>query len=70
MVDKFHAKRHMACNNLVLDDHTVVVPAVEALDDVANELKKRRFEVVRLPYNYPSDFGGSFRCAHQPLIRL
>ncbi len=70
VVDKFHAKRHMACNNLVLDDHTVVVPEVEALDDVAAELKKRKFEVIRLPYNYPSDFGGSFRCAHQPLIRI
>ncbi|HEV7434123.1 MAG TPA: hypothetical protein VGO22_04550 [Pseudorhizobium sp.] len=70
VVDKFHAKRHMACNNLILDDHTVVVPSVDALDHVASELRNRNFEVIRLPYNYPSDFGGSFRCAHQPLIRI
>jgi glycine amidinotransferase len=69
VVDRFHAKRHMACNNLVLDDRTVVVPSAEELDPVAEELRRRRFEVIRLPYNYPSDFGGSFRCAHQPLIR-
>jgi glycine amidinotransferase len=70
VVDKHLAKRHMACNNLILDDRTVVVPSEEALDGVAAALKQRRFEVIRIPYARPSEFGGSFRCAHQPLVRI
>ena len=41
-----------------------------ALDGVAGQLKKRRFEVIRLPYEAVYRVGGSFRCAHQPLIRI
>lgn len=70
VVDKHLAKRHMACNNLILDDRTVVVPSEEPLDPVADALKARRFEVIRIPYARPSEFGGSFRCAHQPLVRI
>jgi glycine amidinotransferase len=69
-VSKAMAKAHMACNNLVLDDHTVVVPAEEALDPIASALEARRFEVLRIPYRVPCMAGGSFRCAHQPLIRV
>lgn len=68
-IPKDLAKAHMACNNLVLNDHTVVVPSEEPLDIVARELKNRRFEVTRIPYRVPCMAGGSFRCAHQPLIR-
>ena len=68
-VPKALAKSQMACNNLVLNDRTVVVPAEEPLDFVAEGLKARKFEVVRLPYRVPCMTGGSFRCAHQPLIR-
>lgn len=63
------AKGHMGCNNLVLDDRTVVVPAEAPLDPVAAALEHRGFEVFRLPYRVPCMAGGSFRCAHQPLIR-
>ncbi len=63
------SKGHMACNNLVLNDHTVVVPSEDALDPVADALSARRFEVIRIPYRVPCMVGGSFRCAHQPLIR-
>ncbi|MBC6408435.1 MAG: hypothetical protein GDA40_10180 [Rhodobacteraceae bacterium] len=59
----------MACNNIVLTDRTVVVPGEEALDFVADPLAKQGFEVIRLPYRVPCMVGGSFRCAHQPLVR-
>lgn len=62
-------KMHTGCNNLTLNDHTVLMPTGEAHDRVAGELKKRRFEVSRLPYDAVYCMGGSFRCAHQPLIR-
>jgi glycine amidinotransferase len=60
----------MGCNNLVLDDRTVVVPAEAPLDVVAEALAARRFEVIRIPYRVPCMVGGSFRCAHQPLRRV
>ncbi len=69
-IPKALAKSHMSCNNLVLNDRTVVVPAEGALDFVADGLKARKFEVVRLPYRLPCMVGGSFRCAHQPLVRI
>lgn len=69
-VPKTLAKGHMGCNNLVLDDRTVVVPSEEPLDLVAGALKERGFEVIRIPYRAPCMAGGSFRCAHQPLVRV
>lgn len=63
-------KVHMGCNNLTINDQTVLMPAGEPHDRVADELKRRRFEVIRLPYDAVYCLGGSFRCAHQPLIRL
>lgn len=68
-VPRVAAKRHLACNNLVLDDRTVVVPSEPPLDPVAAALRARRFEVIRIPYEAVYRVGGSFRCAHQPLIR-
>lgn len=52
------------------NDRTVVVPATEPLHRVADALKERRFEVVRMPCDTIYCLGGPFRCAHQPLIRL
>jgi glycine amidinotransferase len=68
-VPKALAKAHMACNNLALDDRTVVVPSESPLDGIADALKARHFDVIRIPYRVPCMVGGSFRCAHQPLIR-
>ena len=62
-------KVHMGCNNLTLNDQTVVVPTGEPHDYLAGELTKRKFSVARLPYDAVYCMGGSFRCAHQPLIR-
>ena len=69
-IPKALAKSHMSCNNLVLNDRTVVMPEEDELDFIAEGLKHRKFEVVRLPYRVPCMVGGSFRCAHQPLIRI
>ncbi len=68
-VPKALAKAHMGCNNLVLNDRTVVVPSEEPLNVIADALSARNFEVMRIPYRVPCMAGGSFRCAHQPLIR-
>lgn len=69
-VPKAFAKANMACNNLVIDDNTVVVPSETDLDPIAEALKSRSFEVIRIPYRVPCMAGGSFRCAHQPLRRI
>lgn len=69
-VPKVLAKGSLGCNNLVLDDRTVVVPSEEPLDPVARALKERAFEVIRIPYRVPCMAGGSFRCGHQPLRRV
>lgn len=70
VLDKETAKRHMGCNNLVINDRTVMVPAEEAHDYLAGELKSRGIDVVRTPYEAVYRVGGSFRCAHQPLVRV
>jgi glycine amidinotransferase len=70
VVNKEAAKRHMACNNLVLNDRTAMLPSEEPLDFVAGELKSRGIEVIRVPYEACYRVGGSFRCAHQPLVRI
>ncbi|MEO1194168.1 MAG: hypothetical protein AAFY02_20615 [Pseudomonadota bacterium] len=68
-VPKALAKSVMACNNLVLNDRTLVVPSEPEHAPVVEALETRGFEVIRLPYRVPCMVGGSFRCAHQPLIR-
>jgi glycine amidinotransferase len=60
---------HLATNHLVLNDQTIIVPSESEQDGVVAELHKRNFEVIRLPYSAVYRMGGSFRCAHQPLIR-
>jgi len=60
----------LGTNHLVINDRTVIVPAEAEHDFIEKELKNRNFEVIRLPYGYVYQCGGSFRCAHQPLIRI
>jgi len=69
-VDETACNDHLATNHLVLDDRTLVVPSEPEHDAVTAELEKRRFEVIRLPYGAVYRVGGSFRCAHQPLVRV
>lgn len=63
------ARLHCGINHLVLDDRTVLVAAADTHDPLAEALKRRGFEVPRLPYEKVSSFGGSLRCAYQPLAR-
>ena len=53
-VPKTLAKAHMGCNNLVLNDQTVVVPSEEPLNIIAEALMARKFEVIRIPYRCPA----------------
>jgi N-dimethylarginine dimethylaminohydrolase len=69
-VDSTYCNDALGTNHLVINDRTVMVPSENEHDHVANELKKRQFEVIRMPYGHVYRCGGSFRCAHQPLIRL
>ena len=63
------ARRLCGINQLVLDDRTVVVADGEAHEPLATALKARGFDVPRLPYGVVATFGGSLRCAYQPLAR-
>lgn len=69
-IDSAYCNDALGANHLVINDQTVLVPAEAEHDHIADELKKRNFEVIRLPYGHVYTCGGSFRCAHQPLIRL
>jgi N-dimethylarginine dimethylaminohydrolase len=64
------AKYSVGVNHLVIDDRTVLMPAEPEHDYVARELARRGFDTPRIPYHGVYQFGGSFRCAHQPLRRL
>ena len=68
-VNKEYCNDALGTNHLVINDRTIIVPSEEEHDFITDELKKRNFEVIRLPYGYVYRCGGSFRCAHQPLIR-
>ena len=68
-VDRELCNDHLGTNHLVIDDRTIVVPAEAPHDRVCDALRQRKFEVIRLPYEAVYRVGGSFRCAHQPLIR-
>lgn len=69
-IDPAYCNDALGANHLVIDDRTVLVPAEAEHDHVADALRKRNFEVIRMPYGHVYTCGGSFRCAHQPLIRL
>jgi N-dimethylarginine dimethylaminohydrolase len=36
---------------------------------VLEELRKRKVDVIPLPFDGPIGCGGSLRCAHHPLLR-
>jgi N-dimethylarginine dimethylaminohydrolase len=64
------AKYSVAINQLVLNDRTVLLPSESEHDHLASALKSRGFDVPRIPYKGVYQFGGSFRCAYQPLRRV
>jgi glycine amidinotransferase len=54
-------------NIFVLDRNTVIVDNSNLR--VKQELEKRKVEVITLPYDAVSQYGGGFRCSHHPLRR-
>lgn len=61
------ARQQMAANVLSLDAHRVLLP--QRAERVAGLLRARGFEVVTLPFDTVTAFGGGLRCWTQPLLR-
>jgi glycine amidinotransferase len=57
----------LACNGLVLDEETYLCAAEH--ESIAEALSKHGQEVITLLYDTVSQWGGSFRCSHHPLVR-
>ncbi|MGQ0582720.1 MAG: hypothetical protein ACT4O6_12345 [Reyranella sp.] len=57
----------LATNGLVLEEGRVIVDAGNTR--VIEELRKRKVDVIPLPFDGPISTGGGLRCAHHPLLR-
>ena len=57
----------LATNGLILEEGRVIVDAGNAR--MIEELRKRRIDVIPLPFDGPIATGGGLRCAHHPLLR-
>ena len=57
----------LATNGLILEEGRMIVDADNAR--VIEELRKRRVDVIPLPFDGPIGCGGGLRCAHHPLLR-
>ena len=57
----------LATNGLVLEEGRAIIDADNAR--VIEELRKRRVDVIPLPFDGPIGTGGGLRCAHHPLLR-
>lgn len=57
----------LATNCLVLEAGHVIVDADNAR--VIDELRRRKIDVIPLPFDGPISTGGGLRCAHHPLLR-
>lgn len=57
----------LATNALLLEEGRAIVDAGNAR--VIEELRKRRIDVIPLPFDGPISTGGGLRCAHHPLLR-
>ncbi len=57
----------LATNALVLEEGRVIVDADNAR--VIDELRKRKIDVIPLPFDGPIATGGGLRCAHHPVLR-
>ncbi len=61
------AEKRQGCNNLVIDEKTIMVPA--ELPHLSEELTKAGQDVLEIPFSSMIWQGGSFRCWHHPLLR-
>jgi N-dimethylarginine dimethylaminohydrolase len=57
----------LATNGLVLEEGRMIVDADNAR--VIAELRKRKVDVIPIPFDGPIRTGGGLRCAHHPLLR-
>jgi N-dimethylarginine dimethylaminohydrolase len=57
----------LATNCLVLEEGRIIIDTGNAR--VIEELRKRRIDVIPLPFDGPVGAGGSLRSAHHPLLR-
>jgi N-dimethylarginine dimethylaminohydrolase len=57
----------LATNALVLEEGRAIVDADNGR--VIGELRRRKVEVIPLPFDGPIATGGGLRCAHHPLLR-
>ena len=65
-VSKDEANR-LATNGLILEEGRMIVDADN--QRVIGELRKRKVDVIPLPFDGPIFTGGGLRCAHHPLLR-
>jgi glycine amidinotransferase len=63
----FEEATMLATNGLILEEGRVIIDADN--QRVIGELKKRRVDVIPLPFDGPISTGGGLRCAHHPLLR-
>ncbi|AZQ65532.1 hypothetical protein EI427_25300 [Flammeovirga pectinis] len=61
------AETKQACNNLVIDEKTIMVPS--ELPELIKDLEDAGQEVIATPFSSMIWQGGSFRCWHHPLVR-
>jgi glycine amidinotransferase len=57
----------LATNVLVLEEGRMIVDADN--QRVIDELRKRKMDVIPIPFDAPIRTGGGLRCAHHPLLR-
>ena len=57
----------LATNGLVLEEGRMIVDAGNGR--VIDELRRRKVEIIPLPFDGPIRMGGGLRCAHHPLLR-
>lgn len=57
----------LATNGLIIEADRMIVDADNSR--VIDELRRRRIDVIPLPFDGPIRLGGGLRCAHHPLLR-
>ncbi|MGD9879591.1 MAG: dimethylarginine dimethylaminohydrolase family protein [Reyranella sp.] len=57
----------LATNGLILEEGRMIVD--DGNGRVIDELRRRKIEVIPLPFDGPIGLGGGLRCAHHPLLR-
>lgn len=59
---------YLACNGLVIDQERVIIGAEH--EELIDRITQAGQQVIPLPFDAVSQFGGAFRCAHHPIVRV